>query len=335
MRLPPLHEIWDLPRSCVVAPLARGGYNNRLFGVRPNDGAPLTHVLRVYGNHSNARHIEHELAVLLQLQRAKLPFAVPAPEITRRGEICATLPTDEGNKLTVLLPFLPGANPVTSDLAQAHAVGEALAHLLRALKKVDVRGLRLPPPAHALERVHPLVPDPAHALDELHSLLDPDLRRATTAAVERTIIDATTCASLPAQLTHGDVIPGNVLCEGPRVTAILDFENCSTNPPAMDLAGAFDTWLWDALGRDELWLRLDALGRGYSSVTRLSSKEIAALPTMIRLRNAVVMIHLVGRFHGGISPLVDVESWCESFVTIDEWLARHGSRLCDAAAAWK
>ena len=131
--------------STVVAPLARGGYNNLLFGVRPSDDAPISHVLRVYGNHGNARHIEHELAVLLQLQRAKLPFQIPAPEITRRGEMCATFATDEGPKLMVLLPFLKGANPATSDLLHARAVGTALAQLLKALKKVDVRGLRLPP----------------------------------------------------------------------------------------------------------------------------------------------------------------------------------------------
>jgi Ser/Thr protein kinase RdoA (MazF antagonist) len=335
MQLPPLHEIWDLPRSCVVAPLARGGYNNRLFGVRPRSDAPLTHVLRVYGNHSNARHIEHELAVLLQLQRMKLPFAVPAPEITRRGEMCATISTDEGNKLMVLLPFLPSANPATSDLAQARAVGAALAHLLKALKKVDVRGLRLPPPARALERVHPLVPEPAHALDDLCSLLDADLCRATNAIVERTIADADAhIKSLTVQLTHGDVIPGNVLCDGSRVTAVLDFENCSLNPPMMDLAGALDTWLWDAIGRDELWLRFDALGGGFASVLRPSEKEITALPTMIRLRNAVVLMHLVGRFHGGLSPLVDVESWIETFVTIDAWLKNHGAKMCERAAKW-
>lgn len=336
MQLPPLHEIWDLPRSCVVAPLSRGGYNNLLFGVQPSDGAPISHVLRVYGNHANARHIEHELAVLLQLQRQKLPFAIPSPEITRRGEMCATLPTDEGHKLTVLLPFLPGMNPATPNLAQARAVGVALAQLLKAMKKVDVRGLRLPPPAAALERVHPLVPDPLHALDDLAGLLDGNLCRRTHALLERTTNATAACwKPLGSQLTHGDVIPGNVLCDGARVTAILDFENCSLNPPVMDLAGALDTWLWDALGRDELWLRFDALGQGYSSITRLSEKEITALPTLIRLRNAVVLIHLVGRFHAGLSPLVDVESWVQTFLQIDDWLTRHGVRLCDAAAAWK
>jgi len=336
MQLPSLYSIWDLPRDYAVAPLARGGYNNALFGVRPADGAPITHVLRVYGNHANARHIEHELAVLLQLQRAKLPFAIPAPEITRRGEMCATMATDDGPRLMVLLPFLKGANPATSDLDQARAVGAALAQLLRAMKKVDVRGLRLPPPACDLDRVHPLVPAPTLACEDLTSFIDPDLCARMRDVLERTLADAQSrWKALGSQPTHGDVIPGNVLCDGTTVTAVLDFENCSLNPPVMDLAAALDAWLWDAIGRDELWLRLDALGCGFSSVTHLSEKEITALPTLIRLRNAVVLIHLVGRFHGGLSPLIDVESWMESFQQIDDWLAQHGGRLCDAAAAWK
>ncbi len=336
MQLPSLHSIWDLPRGCVVAPLARGGYNNLLFGVRPSDDAPISHVLRVYGNHGNARHIEHELAVLLQLQRAKLPFQIPAPEITRRGEMCATFATDEGPKLMVLLPFLKGTNPVTSDLPHARAVGTALAQLLKALKKVDVRGLRLPPPACALERVHPLVPEPTLALEDLAGLLDERLCVDTREILERTVDATQSCWSrLGSQLTHGDIIPGNVLVEGNTVSAILDFENCSLNPPAMDLAGALDTWLWDTLGRDELWLRLDALGRGFSEVTRLSEKEITALPTLIRLRNAVVLIHLVGRFHGGLTPLIDVESWAQTFVQIDDWLSENGDRICERAAKWR
>ncbi|MCX6020042.1 MAG: phosphotransferase, partial [Chloroflexi bacterium] len=312
MQLPKLHEIWDLPSSCVIEPLARGGYNNFLFGVRPCTGAPITNVLRVYGNHSSARHIEHELAALLQLQRQKLPFSVPTPEITRRGEICATTITAEGQRLMVLLPFLPGVNPNTADLAQAEAVGRTIAQLLRAMKKLDVRGVRLPPPARDLDRVHPLITDALLAPEELGSLLDEQKCIAVQDVLARTIEATEACwKSLGSQLTHGDVIPGNVLVEGTHVTAVLDFENCALNPPAMDLAGALDTWLWDVIGRDALWERFNALGHGYSSVTRLSSKEITALPTLIRLRNAVVLMHLIGRFLGGLSPFIDVESWIE------------------------
>ncbi|MCX6020117.1 MAG: hypothetical protein NTZ50_16770, partial [Chloroflexi bacterium] len=58
------------------------------------------------------------------------------------------------------------------------------------------------------------------------------------------------------------------------------------------------------------------------------------LPTLIRLRNAVVLMHLIGRFLGGLSPFIDVESWIESFLQIDAWLAKNGDRMCERAAKW-
>jgi homoserine kinase type II len=325
--------IWDLPKDCVVAPLDHGGYNNHLFRV-DIAGRP-EYVLRVYGNHSNPRLIEHELSVTLQLQRHKLPVVVPAPVFTRRGEMCATVNTDSGMKLMVLLPFLQGVNPAPSNLAQARNVGEAIALLLNAMKTVETRGLRLPPPYIELERVHPLVPEPLLALDELGSLVDKATRFQINDILDRVIGEvAGHWKKLGTQLTHGDVIPGNIMVQGDRVTAILDFENCALNPRAMDLAGALDTWLWDALGRDALWERYDALGKGFSSVNRLSRDEVAALPILILLRNANVLMHLIGRYAGGLSPFIDVESWLDTLVEIDAWLTDNCDALRERASRW-
>ena len=334
MHLPSPADIWDLPKDCVVAPLDHGGYNNHLFRVDVSGTA--THVLRVYGNHSNPRLIEHELAVVLQLQRQKLPFAVPAPEFTLRGEMCATVSTPDGIKLMVLLPFLRGVNPTPSNLGQARAIGSAIAQLLNAMKRVDTRGLRLPPSYLMLERVHPLVPEPLRAMDELGTLANKTTRFQINDILERVTADANGAwRALGAQLTHGDVIPGNILTEGERVSAILDFENCASNPRAMDLAGALDTWLWDVLGdADALWRRYDAVGAGFSSVIRLSRDEIAALPMLILLRNASVLMHLIGRFTSGLSPYIDVENWLETMIQLDEWLTENNEEMRARAAQW-
>lgn len=334
MHLPSPAGIWDLPKDCVVAPLDHGGYNNHLFRVDVS-GKPA-YVLRVYGNHSNPRLIEHELAVVLQLQRHKLQFAVPAPEFTRRGEICATVSTPDGIKLMVLLPYLRGANPTPSNLGQARAIGAAIAQLLNAMKLVDTRGLRLPPSYLMLERVHPLVTDPLRAMDELGTLADKATRFQINDILERVTSDANSAwRALGTQLTHGDVIPGNILTEGERVSAILDFENCASNPRAMDLAGALDTWLWDVLGNaDALWRRYDALGTGFSSVIRLSRDEIASLPMLILLRNASVLMHLIGRFTSGLSPYIDVENWLETMIQLDKWLTANSEEMRSRAAKW-
>ncbi len=271
-----LASIWDLPANTAVQPLARGGYNNHLF--RVDVGGVPSFVLRQYGNHNNPRMIEHELSVLLQLQRQKLPFSVPAPVFTKRGEICATVPGPDGLILLVLLPFIAGTNPDIANLAQCRAVGAAIAQLGQAMKKVDVRGLRLPPPYVELERVHPLVSEPLLALDDVDELaggIDAGLRARVNAILERVIAESQTrWKKLGEQLTHGDMIPGNVMVAGDRVVALIDFENCALNPRAMDLASALDTWLFDVLGKPgELWQRFQALGAGYTSAQKLSKDE--------------------------------------------------------------
>jgi homoserine kinase type II len=332
-----LAAIWDLPASTVVQPLGQGGYNNHLYRVDVN-GSPA-YVLREYGNHNSPRMIEHELSVLLQLQRHKLPFRVPGPEITRRGELCATVEAAGGMRLLILLPFVDGVNPEPANLAQCKRIGAAIAQLGQALKKVDVRGLRLPPSYRALERVHPMVPDPLMALidaEELGAEIAPDTAERVNTLLARVQAEAdASWKSLGEQLTHGDVIPGNVLVAGDVVAAVIDFENCAINPRAMDLAGALDTWLFDVLHKpDQLWPRFDALGAGYTSVVKLSRTELAALPMLILLRNASVLMHLCGRFIAGLTPAIDVESWIDSFVALDDWLDKHGAELVARAERW-
>jgi homoserine kinase type II len=330
-----LASIWDLPANAAMQPLAHGGYNNHLYRVDV-DGRPA-YVLREYGNHNNKRLIEHEVSVLLQLQRHKLPFRVPAPEITRRGELCATIETSVGHKLLVLLPFVHGDNPDPANLPQARSVGTAIAQLGQALKKVDVRGLRLPPPYRALDKVHPLVPEPLMVLtdvDELSSGVDSAIRTRVEAIIARVSEQADNrWKALGEQLTHGDVIPGNVMVSGDDVVAIIDFENCALNPRVMDLAGALDTWLFDVLHKPEaLWPRCDALCSGYTRIAKLSRDEISALPMLIMLRNLSVLMHLCGRFIADLTPYIDVESWLEGLVTLDDWLAANSTQLLDHAA---
>lgn len=332
-----LAAIWDLPADTVVQPLGQGGYNNHLYRVDVS-GRP-TFVLREYGNHNSPRMIEHELSVLLQLQRHKLPFRIPGPEITRRGELCATVDTSAGIRLLVLLPYVNGVNPDPANLTQCKQIGAAIAQLGQALKKVDVRGLRLPPSYRALDRVHPMVPDPLMALTDAEELgLDvaADTAERMNALLERVRNAADTAwKGLGEQLTHGDVIPGNVMVSGDTVAALIDFENCALNPRAMDLAGALDTWLFDVLYKpDQLWKRFDALGTGYTGVVKLARAELQALPMLILLRNASVLMHLCGRFIAGLTPAIDVESWLDSLITLDSWLEKNGAELVARAERW-
>lgn len=326
-----LASIWDVPADTTMTPMAHAGYNNDLFKVQAGD---RTLALRVYGNHANPKFIQHELTLLWHLHAKGLPFAVPAPIPTRRNEMWTVQMVGGERKLMVLIPFIAGANPPVHDLAQAEAAGEALAILLNAMREIDLRGLTGTQPVVELGRVHPLVPDPFEAMNCLGSLATKQHTARVNAMLESIYVDLKAIKALPAQLTHGDFINGNILVDGAKVTGVLDFENSAINPRAIDLAIAIDTWSWDALGTGNEWARIDALGRGYSRVSKLSESEIALLPALMLLRNASVLMHLVGRFLSNLSPYADIEGWVDAMLRLDAWLTMNSKKLTDRARSW-
>ncbi len=327
-----LSTIWDIPPGAVIAPLERGGYNNKLFRVE-QVGQP-TCVLRIYGNHANPKYIQHEMVVLMHLMQHKLPFAVPAPILTRRGEPFALI-GNTNRQLLVLIPLIPGENPTPLNLTHAEAVGEAIAVLVKAMRQIDARGMRLPQPFNQLGRVHPLVPDPYVALEALGSLIPKDQKVRVNAIIDTVIEGAANIyRSLPLQLIHGDLIPGNMLIDNDCITGILDFEACALNPAVMEVAIALDTWLWDVMGSGAEWERVRRFGAGYAKVAKLTPTEIEAIPALILLRNAHVLMHMVGRFVGDLSPYIDVENWIESMLNVDAWLTLNRRHLVEAVGAW-
>jgi homoserine kinase type II len=168
----------------------------------------------------------------------------------------------------------------------------------------------------------------------LGSLTPNSVKKRIDAILEYLFEQTKPIKALPQQLIHGDMITGNMLMEGACVTGVLDFENCTTNPRVMDLAIALDAWAWDALGTGDEWARMDALGQGYSRVNKLTNAEIATLPALILLRNASVLMHLVGRFLSNLTPYVDIENWLDSMLKIDAWLTLNKGQLLEHAAKW-
>ena len=323
-----LSAVWDLPKGTFAQPMEHGGYNNQLYRVDAKGEPPM--VLRVYGNHANPKYIQHELTVLYLLQQHKLPFALPIPIPTKRGEMWGNVVNGSTRQLMVMIPFIPGANPIPTNLEQTTAAAEALARLLEALKKIEVQGVRSPSPYNELGLVHPLIPEPLEAAAHLGSLLEADKRNRLQAILTH-VVEASDkiYTRLPHQLTHSDFITGNILMDGPKVTGILDFEFCAPNPRVMDFAIALDMWTWDVYGTGNEWERVDALVRGFSRIIKLNEEEIRAIPTLILLRNAGVLMHVIGRFVANLSPYVDVEMWLDAMLTVDAWLTLNSKKLVE------
>ncbi len=80
-------------------------------------------------------------------------------------------------------------------------------------------------------------------------------------------------------LIHGDLFRDNVLWDGDRVVAILDFEQASRGSHIYDLAVAINDWCWDGEPQID---RIRALAAGYAARRPLSDADRAALPIEVR-----------------------------------------------------
>jgi homoserine kinase type II len=81
-------------------------------------------------------------------------------------------------------------------------------------------------------------------------------------------------------IIHGDLFRDNVLWQGERITAILDFEQASGGSLAYDLAVCINDWCWSS-GRPRVELAR-ALIDGYERLRPLTDGDREALPYEIR-----------------------------------------------------
>jgi homoserine kinase type II len=325
----PLLDAWSLPAPWQATPLAHGT-NNVVQRVETPAG---TYVLRVYANHADIDRLRFEHAVLVRLDAAGLPFAVPAPIPTAQGAAYARVATGEGETLATLTALIPGAHPPRDDLEQASAGGDALGLLDLALARLTID------PGEGtswrffgdLEHCHPLVPDPPAALAALSLAADARRRLLSRYAwlMER-IPDL--YGRLPRQLVHEDYAPDNILMQGPRVTGVLDFEFCARDVRAMDLAVALSWWPVERFGSGDEWPIVRAVAGGYARHVALTAPEAEAMPTLFRLRAFTSLIHRLGRHRQGLSPLEAAVWRAHAALERDDWLAANGERLVRAVA---
>lgn len=155
-----------------------------------------------------------------------------------------------------------------------------------------------------LTKLHSRVDD----LDELIKSLEGTERRERVArifAVVRTAHD------LPQSIIHADYFPTNVLVDGLRVTAILDFEVAGPSYRAMDLA----VGLW-AFGND------DAFRRGYLARLPLTDAEQYAVPDLQLLREQASLVHWYGRHLEGLTTAAGITTRADRLLQLELALQR-------------
>ena len=312
-------------------PLA-GGTNNLMYRVRAATGL---YVLRLSDTRVNLGRLHFEHDVMAQLDTLGLPFALPILLRTVDGGLAARFAAEKQGveRWATLTPLIVGVYPVRENLAQATGAGEALGLLDAALVRV-----RLTRPDDAIDwrstgdlaHCHPLVPDPRAALGELP--MSPEQVGRLVSDYDR-VMQAVPAlyGALPRQLCQEDYGPGNVLMIGERVTGVLDWEFCALDLRVMDLVVALTWWPVEQFGSGEEWPILEALLLGYARRVMLEPAEIAAIPMVFRLRSYTSLIHRLGRYRQGLSPLAHVIERAEATLARDAWLRANGERLIQRA----
>ncbi|MFI5799166.1 aminoglycoside phosphotransferase family protein [Streptomyces sp. NPDC051677] len=156
--------------------------------------------------------------------------------------------------------WLDGRNPVAGAVEQPEALAADLAAFVTALRGIEAQG---GPPN---DRGVPLAERDAPTRDAL-AQLDGRIDTAAVTALWEEALRAPGRTEPPVW-AHGDLSPGNVLVEGGRLSAVIDFGGVGVGDPAVDLIVAWNLLpasargvFRDAVGADDAeWAR----GRGWA-----------------------------------------------------------------------
>lgn len=324
--IPPLLDAWQVPEPRSVR-LVSESANNRTFFVESSAGRS---VLRLALTGSHVERIQYEHAVLSALNSRVLPFAVPDPIPAVDG--ATVLPVGHaGDGWATLHVAIPGQPPTIVEETSAYQSGAALGTLDRVLGEIVLDASREVNSFGDLRTTHPLVPDPIRSIGALPISTD---TRAGLAALLGTIKGfwSSTGPLLPQQNIHTDYDPSNVLMDRHRVTAVLDFELAGPSARAMDLAAGlhgFVGWPRDAA---TYWSLTEAFATGYLQELAITDAEIAVLPNLIRLRQAVSVIRRIGRWRQGHTTDDDLATRNEMLHQLDDMLSMLSEQLVDRIA---
>jgi homoserine kinase type II len=289
-----LCQAFGLPAPQGIEGIAGGSVNSnfalRLAGTEAGGAGRV--FCRLYEERDLAG-AEREAALLGRLAAAGVP--TPAPLATASGRHILEI----RGKPAALFPWREGrircqASVTPEDASRA---GEALARMHQAGLREAAEPSRfgLPELQARLARVersgHPgfasLAPVLARHLQDAQASRD---------------------MSLPSGLVHGDLFRDNVLWDGPRLSALLDFESACQDTYVYDLMVTVLSWCFG----DDLDPRLcSAMRAGYEGVRPLTSAERRGLHAEARfaaLRFTVTRITDYALRQGAVGPRV-VKDW--------------------------
>ncbi|MCX7116435.1 MAG: aminoglycoside phosphotransferase family protein [Legionellales bacterium] len=154
-----------------------------------------------------------------------LPFAVPTP-------LAIGKPTEDYPWCWTVCKWVEGRNPIEGQLHEPNAFAIDLARFVMALHEVDFAD------GPESERGKPLAVQNEEAyiaIEALHGKID---TKAALAAWEDAL-QVPRWSGSPVWI-HGDLMPGNLLIENNRLSAVIDFSCLGVGDPASDLITAWN-----------------------------------------------------------------------------------------------
>jgi homoserine kinase type II len=304
-----LLDAWALPRPRELTRAIRGVSNETWF-VRSEAG---DHVLRLYVNKRTEQiRLEHEL--LRRLATADLTFRTP--HLLETGATDTIAIEVDSARQAALFRRIEGEPLDDEDTAGIGRAASAFASLDIALAAIDRTDVSSPLFSGDLRTVHSAISDLAQ-VEEIAGLRPREL--VDEAAANAAVI----YSSLPTQLIHNDFSLGNVLIRAGRVRGVLDFEYAGRNVRAMELGGVLRNVLMKG-SREHLWR--PAL-HGYLGTLSLDPMEIAALPALVLLQSAIVVVWLAGRAVEGHSTRQAMATYVDQALALRDWIEANGTRL--------
>ena len=287
-------------------------------------------VLRIYENHEDMNKIIYESTVLQQLQRVKLSYRVPKPVATIKG--MPYVVTVSG-KIAVLFEYIDGERADLTDPGHVEAIGRAMGELTDALSRIQLDVDAAYEPYYELYEVHPLVKkDRLDAwMKEMSEGPYHNEIQLLSGGIDRLLNNIPGLCRLPVQLTHSDIVAGNVLIDDGEISGVLDFEFVTPDLRAMDAA----VFLCELIRQQEAngWSLVEAFIAGYGQAARLNEDEIEALPQLILLRSMVLCIHFLGRHWDGIDEEQVIGRYLTELSQVYAWLEQNKEQLMDLCRA--
>jgi Ser/Thr protein kinase RdoA (MazF antagonist) len=282
----------------------------------------------------SGRFVLRELPPATDPRRAELT-SVAQQHVARAGLAPTVVPdpsgrlvTYDGRRILMLSRYVEGACdlPRFPDLRQCHELGDLLGRVHHSLRAVAAIPYAVADPLQAGPVTGILAalaahhrPDCPHAATRQALRTKLQLARALTAdRLERP-------GSMPRQLVHGDVHPGNLVTAGGHVRAVIDFERIRLAPPGYELVRALLYCVSPAGPPAVSAPRVAAFLTGYLDNSPLDDQ---ALESMVDLFRTVQVLDV-----HGLDRCAEVEAWRLRFgharFALLRWLDLHGAWLTD------